>query len=221
MSYSILCTFTPGVEEHVNVIVRCVWWSVLSRWALCYDDEFIPSNTSAWQGIHRQFECVFCLFHNLCLPGVSFKFGHYRNGHVTVLVRWWDVTCKTHKNKKYDEIFIVFNYELNHLNLCSGFCFKSDLGNFQSEGWQHHGRKMTKQTRAWLTESELQVKLVGLGIERSWQLDTHLEALSSTDDEALAMETVCVMLQTIWSFSGSEEVNGMYPQNRIWKVLLY
>ncbi len=81
-------TFAPRVEQHVNVIFRSVWWSGLSRWAVCYYIEFVPSNTSSWKGINRQSDCGFCLFNNFCLPGFFPEFWHQWNNHKTVLVYW-------------------------------------------------------------------------------------------------------------------------------------
>ncbi len=51
------------------------------------------------------------------------------------------------------------------------------------------------------------MKLVTTAIERTAQINPHIETLSSADDETIIKETMCVMLLTILFGPAFEKVN--------------
>lgn len=61
------------------------------------------------------------------------------------------------------------------------------------------------------------MKFVCFWNKSSCQLDPHLETLSSTDDEVITLIIICVMLQSILSFSVFKEVNRAHLQHCIWE----
>lgn len=92
-------TFAPGVEQHVNVIFRHVWQAESSCWTVRHNAELVTSNTRGWERVHTQFESVLAPFDNPCTPAVFLEFIHNRDDHVCAVTDWWDVACKTHKDK--------------------------------------------------------------------------------------------------------------------------
>lgn len=59
------------------------------------------------------------------------------------------------------------------------------------------------------------MKLVTTGIERTAQINPHVETLSSADDEMVIKETMCVMLLTIQSGPALEKVDFTHPEDSI------
>lgn len=61
------------------------------------------------------------------------------------------------------------------------------------------------------------MKFVSIRNKSSCQLNPYLETLSSTDDEVITLIIICVMLQSILSFSAFKEVNRAHLQHCIWE----
>lgn len=61
-----------------------------------------------------------------------------------------------------------------------------------------------------LTKFELEVQFVGFGLERSWELYPHLKRLPSADNEVIAVVMLCVMIHTVFTFFGLDEVYGLH-----------
>lgn len=62
------------------------------------------------------------------------------------------------------------------------------------------------------------MKLVTVWIKGSGQLNPHLKTLSSADDEVIAKITICVMLLSILSHPGFDEVNRTDLQWQGWET---
>ena len=58
-----------------------------------------------------------------------------------------------------------------------------------------------------LTSSEIQVELVCVVVEGSGEVQLHLEGLATADDQITAVEQVSVMLTTVWTSLGAQEVH--------------
>lgn len=67
------------------------------------------------------------------------------------------------------------------------------------------------------TLTQLQLQVVWFAVERSGELDPHLEGLSSADDQLVAEVSVCAMLTSVRPILGLQEVDGAHRQKRVWR----
>lgn len=65
------------------------------------------------------------------------------------------------------------------------------------------------------TLTQLQLQVVRFGVERSGELDPHLEGLSSADDQLVAEVSVCAMLASVRPVLGLQEVDGAHHQKSL------
>lgn len=101
------CTFTPGVEQHVDVISWVVSGNGLAACASCFHCELISANDGCGWRIHWELNSVAVLFHNRSLPSVILQVCDQRNDDMCSLCNRWEWTwggemsCHTtHKKEK-------------------------------------------------------------------------------------------------------------------------
>lgn len=73
------CTFTPGVEQHVDVICRVVGGNSPTVWAVRFHCELITANDGCGWRIHGELSSVVDLFHNSSLPTIVLQVVHQRD----------------------------------------------------------------------------------------------------------------------------------------------
>lgn len=82
---SFCLTFTPGVEEHVNVFVRVMRGNFARLQTLRYDGQLVLSDDGSDGGVDGQLGSVHVLLHDLGLPALILEFVHQRYDDVRAL----------------------------------------------------------------------------------------------------------------------------------------
>lgn len=110
-------TFTPGIEEHVNVFVRVMCGSFARLQTLRCDGQLVLSDDSSGGGVDGQLDSVDVLLHDLGLPAFILEFFHQRYDDVRALrhqrERAWMMTWTWNTCFEKNMINLVLSLEIS------------------------------------------------------------------------------------------------------------
>lgn len=124
--------------------------------------------------------------------------------YATNAVGWADLVLNPENTFNWDSDFSGSTWRSIRISMIFVFWFKNPV-------WVNPDSSQT------LTQVQVQLKFVRFGVERSRELDPHLECLSSANDQFLAKVTLRVMLSPVLSILGFQEVDGSNRQQSVWE----